>query len=42
MRAVSVKNDVDMADFYVKVKVRWKFAPSAPRSTCWQTIEFIN
>ena len=31
-----------MADFYVKMKVRRKFEPSAPRSTCWQTMEFIN
>ena len=42
MRAVSLKNDVYVADFYVKMKVRRTFAPLAPRSTCWQTMEFIN
>ena len=42
LRAGSVKNDVDIADFYVKMKVRRTFEPLAPRSTCWHTMEFIN
>ena len=42
LRAGSVKIDVDIADFYVKMKVRRTFEPLAPRSTCWHTMEFIN